>query len=267
LPTRCRAAHGSPSRRPLARLLRLVPVLLALPLLVIGAAVATGVVPSHPVPPDEVADTARPASYPNCVLPVPAAPAGAADPATRYELVVATRRAARCQDADAARSVFGEATVPDPLGAGPGAPTSQAGARWAADLAPDGRQPARTSAPRPGADVTRASCRNLVAADSARLETDRELTIRSPSPDRAVANSLFTFLAQRLVGSFTDLHCGELLRMPSPIEVKTDRQGVAVDAKITLQPGEPTAVGAPPAEANALPEAGRAPGSTGAPTW
>jgi hypothetical protein len=157
--------------------------------------------------------------------------------------------------------------VPDPLGAGPAAPTRQAGARWAApDLAPGGRRPSRTSAPPPGTDAARASCRNLTLADSARLETDRELTIRSPSPDRAVANSLFIFLAQRRVGSFTDLHCDELLGMPSPIEVETDRQGIAVDAKIALQPGDPTAVGAPPAEANPLPEAGRAPGTTGAPT-
>jgi hypothetical protein len=52
-----------------------------------------------------------------------------------------------------------------------------------------------------------------------------------------VANSLFTFLAQRFVTTYGDhggLHCAKRLNQPDPVKVQTDANGVAVDATITL---------------------------------
>lgn len=56
-------------------------------------------------------------------------------------------------------------------------------------------------------DTARNYCRNLAAIAPARLRLDRPLTIVAPSPDPAAAKNLFTFLQQRLKGSFTDLGC------------------------------------------------------------
>jgi hypothetical protein len=49
-----------------------------------------------------------------------------------------------------------------------------------------------------------------------------------------VANTLFTFLAQRFVTSFENngLNCTQVLGQPDPVTVKTDGNGVAIDATI-----------------------------------
>jgi hypothetical protein len=59
----------------------------------------------------------------------------------------------------------------------------------------------------PAVDTAQAYCRNLATIAPARLRLDRVLTIGAPSPDPAAARNLFTFLAQRLKASFTDLAC------------------------------------------------------------
>ena len=53
-------------------------------------------------------------------------------------------------------------------------------------------------------------------------------------PDPAAANTLFTFLAQRFVTTFENngLNCAKLLGVPDPITVKTDGNGVAINATI-----------------------------------
>lgn len=56
-------------------------------------------------------------------------------------------------------------------------------------------------------DTARAYCTNLATVGVARLRLDRPLTSGAPSPDPAAARNLFTFLQQRLKGSFTDLAC------------------------------------------------------------
>jgi hypothetical protein len=81
-----------------------------------------------------------------------------------------------------------------------------------------------------------------------------------------MASNLFTFLAQRLVGSFSELHCGDVLGMRSPIRADTDRNGVAVDAKISVPAQKPAAAAAPPAGPTTHPHAGRATGTVAAPT-
>ncbi len=77
-------------------------------------------------------------------------------------------------------------------------------------------------------------CTNLLAIAPSRMQLNARLTKIIPSPDPAVANTLFTFLAQRFVTTFekNGLNCKKLLGLPDPIKVKTDGDGVAIDATI-----------------------------------
>jgi len=86
----------------------------------------------------------------------------------------------------------------------------------------------------PATDSTRQYCSNLLAIAPSRIQLDARLTKTRPSPDPAAANTLFTFLAQRFVTTFEEngLNCMKLLGQPDPITVKTDGDGVAVDATI-----------------------------------
>ena len=81
---------------------------------------------------------------------------------------------------------------------------------------------------------TKTYCTNLLAIAPQRMLLDAHLTKAAPSADPAAANTLFTFLAQRFVFTFeaNGLNCTKLLDMPDPVSVKTDRNGVAVDATI-----------------------------------
>jgi len=76
----------------------------------------------------------------------------------------------------------------------------------------------------------RAYCQNLVQTGLPRLQLDQQLTVNATSPDAAAANSLFTFLAQRFMQSYTNLNCQSLLNMPNPVTVQTDGNGVAIAA-------------------------------------
>jgi hypothetical protein len=124
-------------------------------------------------------------------------------------------------------------------------------------------------------DAARSYCQNMVDLSPRRLVLDRNLTVRSPSPDKAAANNLFTFLAQRLMNSFTELGCGDLLGSQNPVQVKTNRDGVVVDASIAVPATPPTSVGsaAPPTTARpvdptAVPDAGSVTADEGDPkTW
>ena len=81
---------------------------------------------------------------------------------------------------------------------------------------------------------TRIYCKHLRAISPTRMLLDAPLTMGSPSPDPAVANSLLTFLEQRFVTSYeaNGLNCIQLLNQPDPITVTTDANGVAVDGTI-----------------------------------
>jgi hypothetical protein len=54
------------------------------------------------------------------------------------------------------------------------------------------------------------------------------------SPDPTVANSLFTFMAQRFVASYDILGCANRVRIPDPISLTVDAQGVTTAATIDL---------------------------------
>ena len=84
------------------------------------------------------------------------------------------------------------------------------------------------------ASSTRPYCANLLAIAPKRMMLDAPLTKVMSAPDPAVANTLFTFLAQRFVTTFEEdgLNCMKLLGQPDPIKVKRDANGVAVAATI-----------------------------------
>jgi hypothetical protein len=79
-------------------------------------------------------------------------------------------------------------------------------------------------------DTPTAYCTNLVQVGTQRVQLDKDLTVGAPSPDPAAANNLFTFDANRLSQSFTNLGCLDLLNIADPITITTDGNGVAVDA-------------------------------------
>ena len=81
---------------------------------------------------------------------------------------------------------------------------------------------------------TRLYCQNVLDVAPPRLQIDSRFTKQAASPDPAAANTLFTFLAQRFVTTFENngLNCAKLLGVPDPITVKTDGNGVVVNATI-----------------------------------
>jgi hypothetical protein len=81
---------------------------------------------------------------------------------------------------------------------------------------------------------TRTYCANLLAIGPQRLQLDSPKTLNAPTVDPAVANSLFTFLAQRYVFSYSNngLNCQQLLHKQDPIQVQNDNNGVAISATI-----------------------------------
>lgn len=80
------------------------------------------------------------------------------------------------------------------------------------------------------ADTPAAYCRHLLTLGAQRIQRDRNLTARAPSPDPAAANTLFTFLAQRFAASLTNLGCAGLIDVGNPVTLVTDKAGAVVDA-------------------------------------
>jgi hypothetical protein len=81
------------------------------------------------------------------------------------------------------------------------------------------------------ADTT-AYCQNLRALHPAKLKTDKQFLTAFRSVDPAVANNLFTFMAQRYVASYQILGCAALLNQPVNVTLTTNAQGVVIDATI-----------------------------------
>jgi hypothetical protein len=69
-------------------------------------------------------------------------------------------------------------------------------------------------------------CQTMDSVQTARLQADRHRLTAAPSPDTGAANSLFTFMADRLHGSFVNLGCGAF-HLTNPISSEqTDADGV-----------------------------------------
>jgi hypothetical protein len=77
-------------------------------------------------------------------------------------------------------------------------------------------------------------CRHLFRIAPARLLVDQSFFTPEPSPVPDLANSLFTFMAQRFVASYDILGCADLIHKPDPVSVTTDSQGVAISATINV---------------------------------
>ena len=82
-------------------------------------------------------------------------------------------------------------------------------------------------------------CRNMLRAAPARMMQDKALLMpdaahptRGLSPDPGAADSLFTFLAQRFVASYDILGCQSLLRVPDPIALTINSDGITTDAAL-----------------------------------
>ena len=84
-------------------------------------------------------------------------------------------------------------------------------------------------------------CRHMLRIAPARMLQDQSFLMpdathpsRGLSPDPAVANSLFTFMAQRFVASYDILGCANRVHIPDPISLTVDGQGVTTAATIDL---------------------------------
>jgi hypothetical protein len=85
-------------------------------------------------------------------------------------------------------------------------------------------------------------CRNLVDIGLPLLQLEQPFLMAFRSPFPNVANNLFTFMAQRFVGTYMLLNefgrtCADLLGQPVPVTLTTDANGVVIDA--TIQSGAP----------------------------
>ncbi len=101
---------------------------------------------------------------------------------------------------------------------------------------------AKTNLYRRGADQTPAAnaqqasgttyCQNLLNTGLPRIQLDMPMTINATTPAADAANSLFTFLANRFMQSYTNLNCQNLLNKPNPVTVQMNGAGVVTSATI-----------------------------------
>ena len=78
-----------------------------------------------------------------------------------------------------------------------------------------------------------AYCASLRSIHPARLALDKTWLTAAKSPFPLMANSLFTFMAQRYVASYALLGCDVLLNAPVNVTLTTDAVGVVIDAALT----------------------------------
>jgi hypothetical protein len=104
------------------------------------------------------------------------------------------------------------------------------------------------SAANDAADSPANYCANLMNIQSVFLNTNQALLATGGTPVAAVGNNLFTFLANRLLMSFTNLNC-QNFGLKNPVTVTLDGNGVAIAAtlNVTQQTAtNPGATAAPP---------------------
>jgi hypothetical protein len=81
------------------------------------------------------------------------------------------------------------------------------------------------------ADTPAAYCENMVNVQSLFLQNNQALLATGTSPVPAVGNNLFTFMANRLNMSFTNLNC-QNFGLANPVTVTLDGNGAAIAATI-----------------------------------
>jgi hypothetical protein len=107
----------------------------------------------------------------------------------------------------------------------------------------------RISAANNQADSPANYCQNLVNIQSAFLAANQATLSTGPSPVPAVGNNLFTFMANRLFMSFTNLGC-QNFGLTNPVTVTLDGNGAATAATFntTVQTAKVQAGGNPPGQ-------------------
>jgi hypothetical protein len=106
------------------------------------------------------------------------------------------------------------------------------------------------SAANDAADSPANYCANLMNIQSVFLNTNQALLATGGTPVAAVGNNLFTFLANRLNMSFTNLNC-QNFGLTNPVTVTLDGNGVAIAATLNVTQQTPTATTGTPAPTTA----------------
>jgi hypothetical protein len=75
-------------------------------------------------------------------------------------------------------------------------------------------------------------CRKMRAVQPKKLFRDKSTFTAFRSPDSTVADTLFTFMLQRYVGSYEILKCESLLNKPVNVALKTNADGLVIDATL-----------------------------------
>jgi hypothetical protein len=76
-------------------------------------------------------------------------------------------------------------------------------------------------------------CINLVAVGAKRIDANKIRLRLAITPAADIANSLFTFLANRLKNSYDVLGCQNLINNPNPVELVL-KKGIVIDAKFNF---------------------------------
>jgi hypothetical protein len=85
-------------------------------------------------------------------------------------------------------------------------------------------------------------CQNMVNVQSPFLAKNQTLLAGGPTPVAGTGNNLFTFMANRLNMSFTNLNC-QNFGLTNPVTVTLDGNGAAVAATINTTQQKATAQG------------------------
>jgi hypothetical protein len=99
------------------------------------------------------------------------------------------------------------------------------------------------------ADTPAAYCQNMVNAASLFLQNNQTLLATGTSPVPGVGTNLFTFLANRLTMSFTNLNC-QNFGLTNPVTVTLDGNGAATAATINATQQAVAAMTGPAGPAN-----------------
>jgi len=75
-------------------------------------------------------------------------------------------------------------------------------------------------------------CRNLLRTAPQRLLHNQGALLAAPTPVASAGDSLYTFMAQRFVGTYDLLKCNAFTQITDPVSVTLDSNGVAVSATI-----------------------------------
>jgi hypothetical protein len=78
-------------------------------------------------------------------------------------------------------------------------------------------------------------CQNLVNIQTPFLAANQNLLAAAPSPVPTVGDTLFTFLASRLAGSFDNLNCKNF-GLAQPVALVNDGSGAATEATLNTAP-------------------------------